>query len=296
MTSFKKRLLLFFSLIVYTIILGTGLLYLRFPTAQFNAFCQTKFAQLLPGTQCSIQKIRYTFPVSIEADTIIFTNAARNKQVLGIIDQLTITPEFSNPWPRFSIAIKAYGDEHTASVLIKKSKQEFVLNNIIINHLDLAKLPFISRIFDREITGLFSGNGMYQSTIKDGKNIHSGQGSFVLSTGSFSLLYPILSLTKIDLKELQTDIILQDRKVQFSSGQFLGKELQGDFAGNILLQTPLHNSSLIINGTLDPSVPLLKKSKYAQNMVIQLKKRHNRSTIPFLLHGSVQKPRFKFDI
>ncbi len=295
MNPFKNRPLLFCSLIAYVILLGAALLYLRFPTEQFNAFCQAKVEQLLPGTQCSINKLRYIFPMSMEADTIVFSNAVNNKQTLGTINQLTIRPQFSSPWSRFKVTIKAYGGEHKVSVVINRSKREFVLNNILINSLDLAKLPFVSQIFNRKITGLFSGKGMYKSATKDGKRILSGQGSFVVDKGSFSLLYPILSLTKIDLKELKTDIVLQKGQMQFSNGHFLGKELKGDFAGDIILQAPLHNSDFMIKGRLDPFAPLLKKSKYAQNMVIQLKRRHNRSTLPFLLQGSVQKPRFKFD-
>jgi len=295
MNPFKNKPLLFIGLIAYTIILGAALLYFRFPTEQFNTFCQSKFEQLLPGTQCSIDKIEYLFPVSMKADTITFTDPANNKQVLGTIDQLTVRLKFSSPWPGFAIAIHAYSGEHKALVLLDKTKQEFTLENILINHLDLAKLPFVSQIFNRKITGLFSGKGSYKSSTKDGKRTFSGEGDFIVSKGSFSLLYPILSLTKIDLKELKADIVLQNNQIQLSSGHFIGKELKGDFAGNIQLQAPLHNSDFTIKGNLDPFAPLLKKSKYAQNMVIQLKKRHNRSTLPFLLHGSVQKPRFKFD-
>ncbi len=295
MNPFKNRPLLCCSLIAYMIVLGSVLLYIRFPTDQFNAFCQTKLEQLLPGTQCTIKKIRCLFPVGMQADTIIFNDMAKNKQVLGTIDQLTIRPQFSSPWPQFSVTIKAYSGEHKASVLIDKSKQEVVLDNILVDHLDLAKLPFINEIFDRKITGQFSGNGIYKSAKQNGKNILTGRGNFVVNKGNFSLLYPILSLTKIDLKELKTDIVLRDGQVQFSNGHFIGKELQGDFAGNIILQAPFHNSNVMIRGTLDPFAPLLKKSKYAQNMVIQLKKRNKQSTLPFLLHGSIQKPRFKFD-
>ena len=94
MNPFRNRPLLFCSLIAYTMTLGAVLLYLRFPAEQFNAFCQTKLEQLLPETQCSIGKLRYIFPVSMEADTIVFSNAVIDQPVFGRFCQGDVSPDF----------------------------------------------------------------------------------------------------------------------------------------------------------------------------------------------------------
>jgi len=295
MNPFKNRPLLFCSLIVYTLLLTTVLLYLRFPAENFKLFCQIKLEQLLPRTQCSIGALRYRFPMSMEMDTITFKDKQRTKQTLCTIDQVTIRPELTAPGSRFQVDLKAYGGEHDFSISIKKSKQTVTLNDIHLAHLDLAKIPFLRQTFRREITGSLSGSGMYQSVWNKEKPIRSGRGSMVIEKGSFSLLFPILSLKEIDLKELKTDFILQKDRLQFTKGYFHGKELKGEFAGDITLGVPFKHSEFAFNGALEPLPSLLKKSRYAQNMVIQLKKQHNRSTLPFLLQGSVQRPRFNFD-
>jgi type II secretion system protein N len=295
MNPFKNRPLLFCSLIIYTLLLTAVLLYLRFPAENFKLFCQIKLEQLLPGIQCSIGELRYKFPMSMEVNTITFRDKQKKSQTLCTIDQATILPKLTAPGSRFQVGLKAYGGEHDFSISIKKSKQIVTLNDIHLAHLDLANIPFLKQTLQGEITGSFSGSGMYQSVWNNGKPIRSGRGSMVIEKGSFNLLFPILSLKKIDLKEFKTDFILQKDRMQFTKGHFQGKELKGEFAGNLTLRVPFKHSEFDFNGALEPLPSLLKKSRYAQNMVIQLKKQHNRSTLPFLLQGSVQRPRFKFD-
>lgn len=295
MNPFKNRPLLFCGLILYTLLLCAALLYIRFPAEQFKLFCQTKLEQLLPGTRCSIGELRYKFPVAMEISTLNFHDKQKKSQTLFSLDQITIRPELSAFYSRFHVTIKAYSEEHDFSVFVNRSKQEVTLYDIHLLRLELTKFPFLKETFSREISGFLSASGMYTSSWNTGKQIITGQGNMFIENGNFSLLFPILSLKKIDLEELNTDFVLRKDRIQFTKGHFRGKELKGVFAGDITLRTPFAHSEFAFNGALEPLPPLLKKSTYAQNMVIQLKKRHNRSTLPFLLQGNIQKPRFKFD-
>ena len=296
MNPFKNRPLLFISLIIYTFLLTAILLYFRFPAEDIKLFCQTRLTQLLPGSQCTISALRYKFPLGVKVETIHFTEKEDKGKTLFIIDQAFIRPKLTAPLSEFHITCTAYKGEHDFSILINRSEQKYSLANIHLLHLDIGKIPILRKTFNRDITGLLSGNGNFHSTWNNKKLLHNGQGNLTIDKGSFSLLFPILSLSKIDLKELQTHFTLQKDRIQFNKGHFQGKELKGEFSGNLTLATPFKLSAFTINGALEPLAPLLKTSKYTQNMVIQLKRQHNRSTLPFLLEGSVQRPRFKFDI
>lgn len=295
MNPFRNRPLLFCSLILYTLLLTAALLYFRFPAEDFKLFCQNKLSQLLPETQCTIADLQYKFPLGMELQTIHFKNKQKPSQILFTVDQALIRPKLTPSLSQFHVAFTAYDGKHDFSVRVNKSEQTFSLEGIRLSHLNLAAIPFLGESFNREITGSLSGTATFYSSWNNKKPMRSGQGTLKIDKGSFRLLFPILSLKEIDLEEFKTDFTLQKDRIQLSKGHFQGKELKGEFGGDLTLRTPFKLSEFACNGSLEPLPPLLKKSKYAQNMVIQLKKQHNRATLPFLLQGNVQRPRFKFD-
>ncbi len=295
MNPFRNRLFLFCSLIVYTLSLTVALLYYRFPAEKFKLFCQTKLEQLLPGTQCSIDNLNYRFPLAIKIEQIRFSNGQKKGQILGIINQAIIHPQLSSPQSHFEVDVTAGNGEHSFSLLLQQAEQQFTMEDIHLHNLDLASVPFIQQTFGREITGSLSGNGTYHGAWNKKGYLAEGQGNMVIDKGSFGLLLPIFSLQKIDLKKLSADLVFQKSRLQLKKGNFHGEELKGGFSGDIALQSPLKRSGFSLKGELEPLPPLLKKSKYAQDMVIQLKKQHARATLPFLLQGNVESPKFKFD-
>lgn len=295
MNPFKGRPWIFVTLLLYTLFLTGALLYFRFPAAQFKVFCQTKIEQMFPDTICTISKLRFKYPFSLEAEEIRLTEDQGKKEPIASISLLTINPKLSNPTALFHVGLEAYGGKHTFLVLLNREEQKANLDNITIQNMDLTRIPFLHKTFKRKVTGLLSGKGSYQATWKDDNYKAEGQGTITIDDGSFSLLLPVLSLKEIDLKSSKADISLRNNALQFEKGEFQGRELNGNFSGKVAFQSPLPFSKLLFKGNLIPLPPLLKKSRYAKNMVNQLKKRHNRTTLPFLLQGNIARPRFKFD-
>ncbi|MCF8055900.1 MAG: type II secretion system protein GspN [Desulfocapsa sp.] len=295
MNPFKNRALLFCSLLIYTLSLTAALLYFRFPAEEVKLFFQTKMEQLLPRTQCSVAKMSYRFPLSVTINEMDFKSRQGKKESLCTIDQVTISPQLSSLTSHFHVDINAWDGEHSFSLVLQQAEKKFTMEDIQLHGLDLAKVPFLQQTFGREITGSLSGNGTYHGGWNKKGSPAEGKGNIVIDTGSFSLLLPIFSLEKIDLKKLTAEVVLQKNRLQFDKGSFHGQELKGEFSGNLGLQSPLKRSGFSFKGALEPLPPLLKKSKYAQDMVIQLKKQHARATLPFLLQGSVESPKFKFD-
>jgi type II secretion system protein N len=295
MNPFKGRPWIFITLIFYTLFLTAALLYIRFPAEQFKVFCQTKLEQVFPETSCTINNLRFKYPFSLEAEEINITEDQGKKERIASISLATISPKLRNPTALFHVDIKAYGGKHTFSLLLNKEDQLASLDNIEIKDMDLSRITFLHTILKRKITGLLSGKGSYHATWKDDDYKAEGQGDIIIEDGSFSLLLPVLSLKEIDLKSSKANISLRNNALQFEKGAFQGRELNGDFSGKVAFQYPLQFSKLVFKGSLSPLPPLLKKSRYAKNMVHQLKRRHNRTTLPFLLQGNLARPRFKFD-
>ncbi len=295
MNPFRGRPLFFISLIIYGLLLTAALLYFRFPSEKFKTFCQAQVENLLPDTRCSISEIRYKLPFAFEIIDIGLNSKQKDEQTLLTVDRLIVRPKMTAPKSKFHVELTACDGNHDFSLRINQTKKEASFENIHLKNLDLAKLPFLRQTFGREITGSLSGSGTYRATWKDDILDGKGKGNISMVDGSFKLLLPILSLQKIDLKKFNTNLVFQKEKLQFNGGNFQGRELKGDFNGGLTLRTPIEQSKYSFKGTLEPMPPLLKKNRYAKNLLIQMKKRHNRTTLPFLLQGSVKRPRFKFD-
>jgi type II secretion system protein N len=295
MNPSRNRIVLFCGLPLYTLLLTAALLYFRFPAEEFRLFFQAKLEQVLPGTQCSVENLSYRFPLSVKVTQMDFSTMQGEKTILCTVDQAIISPQLSSPKSHFLIDITAWNGDHSFSLLLNQEEQLFTMEDIQLHKLDLARLPFLQQTFGREITGSLSGSGTYHGAWNKKGASADGQGNIVIDGGSFSLLLPIFSLQKIDLKKLTADLVLQKNRLQLNKGNFHGQELKGEFSGDLALQSPLKRSGFSFKGKLEPLPPLLKKSKFAQDMVVQLKKQNASATLPFLLQGSVESPKFKFD-
>ncbi len=285
-----------FVLFVYTVLLSAVLLYFRFPAEKVKLYCEANLEQLLPGTDCSIERFRFGFPFSFVADNVRFSSNLAVKQELFTIDHVSVSPDISAPKSRFETKIDAFGGEHRFSLIVDKKDKEFTIKDILIKDLDPTRIPFLSNATGRAITGTVSGSGDYHGAWEKGNYEAAGKGSIALANGNFGLLLPILSLKSIDLKEFTTELELKNKKLQCKNGKFIGKELKGKFSGTLGLRSTLKAATLSFTGELEALPELLKKSKHAQRMISQMKRQQKRTSFPFHLQGIVQKPSFLFGI
>lgn len=228
-------------------------------------------------------------------ETMQFTEESGTATNLFTIKHGVLTPSLKAPFSQSQITLSASQGTLESNITIDKAKQTIHFDHIELDQLNLAQVPFLEQTFNRKITGILSGNAVIRATINGHLQIYSGQGEVTIEEGSFSLIYPVLSLKEIDLKKLTTDFSLSTNGLSLQQGYFKGKDLQGEFAGLCTLPQPFKNAELAIKGSLEPRPPLLKQSKYVKNMVLQLKRQNRKVTLPFLLDGNVQRPRFKFD-
>ena len=153
MTGFlRNRLVLFFTLTLYTLVLTAALLYFRFPAEKFNLFCQFGLEQLLPGTHCTIERLTYRFPLSLAAKEISCSSREGEEKELFTIDQATLTPLLTPPGSRFRVALSAWDGKHTFTLFLDRANREFSLKDIYVSGLNLARLPLLRQAFTREIT------------------------------------------------------------------------------------------------------------------------------------------------
>ncbi len=295
MGIFKNKFSFFLLLSIYTLLLTGGLLYYRFPAESFKQYCETSLEQFLPDSKCSIKSISYTFPMAVTLTNIEFVSSKSKSTRLFFIKRAEIIGTPLDLTSRFHVTMDAGEGKISFTLKREPEKKLLQLDDVRISHFNLEKALFLHQTMNRPITGFLELDGNFQKTWKSGKTHSTGKARAAISDGSFGLLYPILSLKKIDLQAMESSFELQNNELTISKGSFNGRELTGSFSGSIAMQSRFPLSVFSVRGEIEPLAPLLKKSKYAQNMIIQLKKQRKRGSLPFLLKGSVEKPRFQFD-
>ncbi len=156
----------------------------------------------------------------------------------------------------------------------------------------LSQIPVVHTMQNRAISGKVNGQGSFRGRWPLSSKSINGEGHIRVTDGSCGLLFPVLSLNKLVFQEVNMDIILTNNRLQWEQGRLSGRELRGEFSGNIHLTQPYPYSRLSMDGRLEPLEPLLEKSRYARLMFTQLKKQYNMNTIPFQLQGTVRQPYF----
>ncbi|MCX5869101.1 MAG: type II secretion system protein GspN [Deltaproteobacteria bacterium] len=279
---------------IYALLLVAILLYLRFPAQKFKIFCTQVISQHLSGYECSIESLRYQFPLTLVASNLrLQSNNQAAKEVIEI-QKAILTPSLSGRGKTFSISITAYGGTHQATLAFDRAHNTFTLSKIEINGLDLAKLSWLQAQTGRAITGLLTAQGSYSGQSGQDISKGTGQGAASIKNGTFELLEPILSLKNIDVASGEALIKLQEQKMLLTKGKFSGKDLEGTFSGQInSLGVSLAVMQLDLKGALAPLPALVKKSGQAQPLLQQLQKNH--ATLPFQLQGTIGKPVFRFD-
>ncbi len=295
MSTLKNKTSFLLFLFLYALVLGSVLIYFRFPADKLVIYCERSFSRLMPGTEFSIDQIHYSFPFSLALDTLKANKKTNDKQELFTIDRVLISPVFSAPTSQFQIKLDAFSGVHGFSLILGPEEKEFTLKDIKLTHLDPARIPFLERATKRKITGSIDATGEYHAVWENDRYSTKGTGQLTLEKGTFDLLLPIFSLNSINLKKFSTDFTLANNTLRCSNGLFHGKELKGDFSGSILFNSALKDGRVSFSGELEPLPPLLKKSTHAKKMILLLKKQRKRGTVPFLLKGTVQKPRFTFE-
>ena len=307
---------------IYALLLMALLLYLRFPTQKFKTFSTQRVSQHFSGYECSIESLRYQFPLTLVANTLRLqanNQTAKGRSSDGAtpgatetapgkrgeaktpvpasdleVQKATISPILTGWGKTFSLSITAYGGTHRAILELDRPRKTFTLSKIEINGLDLAKLSWLKAQTGRSITGLLTVQGSYSGQSGQDISRGTGQGTAHFKNGTFELLYPIFSLTKMDVESGEALIKLHEQKMVLTKGKFSGKELEGTFSGQIDPQgANLAAMQLNVTGSLAPMPALVKKSGQAQPILQQLQKNH--STLPFQLQGTIGKPVFRFD-
>jgi type II secretion system protein N len=282
-----------FLYLVYAVVLTAVLLYIRFPAEKFKEFCEKRLEYFLPDSICTIDRIAYHFPLSIDFFDLQSSRTVDEKDSKLRVNRLTVTPDLKKLLRTYAVNGEIYGGSFGLILNVDGLEESFQLADLYVRGFDIEAWASDYSLLDRKVAGVIEFSGSYQARY-DSPLEGMGTGKLVVADGSMELLQPVLSLSTFGFSMINVDMTHENNIVRFIDGQVAGQEMSAEFTGEMRMTTPLFNSTLLMSGNLAPNEDFLLSHPDAKRLVDQLLLRYKSSVLPFKVGGSVKRPTFRF--
>jgi type II secretion system protein N len=287
---FSWRSFLYFA---YAVALTVILLYVRFPAEKIEAYCTARVERLFQGSTCEIDRVTYRFPISAVFESLHLIREIDGEEYDLVIDRLEISPEPLRFWSVFTLQGEMYSGRFDLDLFLDRKAQMFQLANIHFAGLEAGELIKGIGITEREISGILEATGNYLApNSRPGSG--TGDGFFQMTTGSMSLLQPILSLSTIEFDQVALSLTYEDGLLELIGGGLLGKDIVADFTGEMRMASPFLNSNILLSGNIEPDNGFLETHPAEKEVVDRLLQRYKMTVLPFKVGGTVKRPLFRF--
>jgi type II secretion system protein N len=278
----------------YAVVLTAALLYVRFPGAEFKEYCLRQAEGLFSGTECTIGNISYEFPLSILFEDVSFSSLSNQAGTpIFVLSSLTISSGLKDFGKTYVLSGRSYSGNFNGTLHARQKDQQFSLDPLTIQDLNLAEMKPVHGILGREISGLFDYTGTYSAVVNQylaGK----AAGRVKLREGKITLLQPVFNLKEIDLQQVEMEIRYDKHRLQVTKGKAAGNELSAGFSGTVQVISPWYLSSVATTGDIALQAEYMRENTATRNEIAALQRQFKKSTIPFRVVGSLQKPAFRF--
>ncbi len=284
-----------FLYLLYAVALTALLLYVRFPTEKFKSYCEYRVEQVMEIGKCSIGKIGYHFPASVEFLNVKIIQTVDDKPSSVIFDRLKISTAIKDFRPLWNIDGDFYGGAFQGEAVVSFKEKTLYINDIKAEGIDLKGITANIPSFERDISSTVSFSGEYKTKLSQ-LLTGSGAGSLRFTDGKVKLVQKILMLDFVDFEEIDVIWKYENKTFQVTEGNMLGFQLDADFAG--ALQGPWlpPRGVLDVTGFLVVHESYLVEQPQVERIVERLMKRYKKSAVPFRVRGTLNKPTFRLSL
>lgn len=287
---FKKTVLVILC-IFYALLLTLVLLVVRFPKDKFLLFAASKVEQEIPGVSCTIADVSYIYPLSLGFDAV---QLAAPAELLNInVDNVVIAPDPQSPLKKFATSLELYRGRIDAEITYDKQSGLVELPKIVATEIDLETIDSLRQRLDRSITGIASFSGQFIGRFGE---LMEGEltGSIGITQFQLPLRRPILQSESIRFDEVVADFSQRGTSVTINKGSASGPAYEGEFTGQLRLESQLQESRLEIKGDLVPQQAYMEQNRQVARAASLLFKKYNTTKIPYSVSGTLREPVFRF--
>lgn len=281
----------FILYMAYAFVLTVTLLYIRFPSAEFTAYCEQRFEKALNLSSCNIENVGYNFPYYVTLKNISLQKTVSDTQTRFLIDQISVRPGMRF-WNTFKISGSTYSGSINSKLKIDWNESSYTLTDTVAVGLNISEILRDQGITNRKINGKLDGSTTLNGGWKSNSTVE-GKARIAVTKGNIELLQPVLALTEIDFDKIVFDLSLTE-EIELQEGKLKGKEINASFEGNITVMNSFQESRLRLSGLLEPKREFLQTHPLEAKMVKQYAKRFKKNGLPFKMGGTIATPTFRF--
>ena len=264
-------------------------LYVLFPSDTLKKYLAYQLGGGNPDVVVSIKRVSPILPPGIKLYDV---GVSRQNVVLFGLDNIKLMPSLLSLFgTKTKVIFKGagyagrlngkaeFGDEKKAPEVKIDGK---------ISGVQVQKIPSLQRLSAHKISGLMGGNFAYTNT---GPN-RSLTGKLSMSNCRVELATPVFSQKSLDFRDIDADLLLNNRTLVIKRCTLKGNELDVSISGTIGLNSGAVRNALNLTGTLTPHHTLLAKieKNLPPNFLKNIKA--GKKEISFKIGGTLQDPGF----
>ncbi len=289
MNPIKKRILFlifFFSVTAF-------FLYVLFPSNVMKKYITYHLNKIRSDFSVSIDDVKTSFPFGIRLHDVDFYHL--NMPLMNF-KEIKISPKILPLFKlktAFSLQGRAYeGFLSGIADFSRKQSQRRITVDVRLSDIQIRNIPALQNQFSHKVRGILQGEINY---CRDGGKEGTAKAEFFISDGGIELLTPVFSMKDFTFEKIDTHVIFENQNLQIRKCVMKGMQMDGKIDGTILFKYPGRNSSLDLNGALNPHPLFLESLRKNAPASFFLKKRDGKNGLEFRIEGTVDHPEFSLN-
>ena len=230
-----------------------AVVYMRLPANFLERYVVSRITEDRPDLLVTLADAKPQFPPGVRLDQL----------VIRFLDRGSATIEFERISAAAAIGrlllgrlalfidARAYGGDILGDVVFtdRFSSSGPIRADMKFGEIGVGRCSYGKALSGRQIEGKLSGTLFYEGRVEETIN-GKGRFEFTLRDGSIHFLSPVFGLDRLDFSRADGEAVLENRTLKIRNLQFAGRDIQGTFSGEILLDNDFQKSRLDMKGTL----------------------------------------------
>jgi type II secretion system protein N len=276
---------------LYVVLVTLVLLYYLFPARAVEEFVDNSIRRINPALGFKAEKVRPWVPAGMRiSGGQIYVNDSPASPVFKTDTMYIMARILKLIQGKYSFDLDgtAYSGEISGRFDSGDNNAETFDSELVFKDLDLAGYEFPAGRFQHKITGLVSGEIVYNNDSAGG----NGMAQLRLNNGRLQFQTPIFGINAIDLQNIDLELELQNKRIKIEKAELTGSEVKGVMNGFILLHSDIKLSQLKLTGTLEPLAEFYKNYPEIRELLKSMNKRVKRGQYFYSITGTLGAPAF----
>ena len=243
---------------LFALIILATVVYIRLPANFLERYVVSRITENQPDLLVTLADAKPQFPPGVQLDQLVIRFLSKGNATVEFerVSAAAALARLLLGRLAFSVDARAYGGEIRGDVAFtdRFSSSGPIRTDMKFEEVNLGNCSYAKALSGRQIEGWASGTFLYSGTLQDSIN-GSGRLEITLRDGSIRFLSPVFGLDKLDFDQAEGEAVLENRTLKIRSLQLAGRDFQGTFSGQILLDNDFQKSRLDMRGTMTFSGP-----------------------------------------